>query len=88
MRYRLKDLLVGTSLVSFTLWVLILSVVPLGMFYGLLYIAIAIVIGWSAVKHRNKGWFAALLFAILLLSIPAWVFGSFWLCQKIGFFEP
>jgi hypothetical protein len=60
----------------------------MGLFFGTVYVAISLTIAWSALKFRCQGWRTGLLYALLTLTIPGWVLGSFWLCQKAGFFQP
>jgi hypothetical protein len=44
----------------------------------LVYVAFAVSILWSALRHRRDGWIAGFIFAILLLTIPLWVAGLIW----------
>lgn len=85
-QYKLKHMFLGTTFVSFMLWILVLSLAPLAILYGVFYFAIQITVGWSAIKHREPDWWAGVLYSALSLSIPLWVFGAFWLCQYLHFF--
>jgi hypothetical protein len=46
---------------------------PMGVAGGAAYIALALVLGWAALKHRRSGWAAGLLFAVLVITMPTWV---------------
>jgi hypothetical protein len=50
------------------------------------YIALSLIIGWSALQHRSAGWRTGFLFCVLTLTMPVWVLGSFWMCQMLGAF--
>ena len=44
----------------------------------LAYAAFVILIAWSAFRTSNPGWRSGLLLALLMATIPLWVFGMFW----------
>ena len=37
------------------------------------YVAFALVIAWSALRYRGKGWTSGALLALLLLTLPLWI---------------
>jgi ABC-type glycerol-3-phosphate transport system permease component len=43
------------------------------------YITLCVVMGYSAVRHRRKGWQVGLLLALLMLTLPVWTVGVMWL---------
>jgi hypothetical protein len=87
-RFRLNDLFIGTGLLSFALATFIVSVMPLGLTLSVFYMALSLTVGWSAWRHRKQGWRTGLVYAVLTLTIPLWVFGAFWLSQWLGLFPP
>jgi hypothetical protein len=63
----------GMSLfLTFIKWSLMLLVT-------LFYLIFAIAIGISVFKHQKESWGAGLFMASLLISLPLWVFGLYWL---------
>jgi hypothetical protein len=56
----------------------------MGLFAGAAYIALALILGWSALKYRRSGWGAGLLFGILVITLPAWVGALIYL---LGFWQ-
>lgn len=62
----------------FVVWVVFLAsprtVLPIGL---AVYLGIAIVLGCSALRHRNQGWVGGLLFALMLVTLPAWVIAGY-----------
>jgi hypothetical protein len=61
-----QDWVLGSAL-------LLMVFLPMGVAGGAAYIALALVLGWAALKHRCSGWGAGLLFAVLVITLPAWV---------------
>jgi hypothetical protein len=59
----------------------------LGPFLGCCYLVLAGVILVSAWKNRAQGWAVGLLLGFLLVSLPLWVMGLFYLTQWLGFFS-
>jgi len=51
----------------------------MGLLGGIAYIALGLVVGYSALKHRGEGWRSGALLALLILTLPGWVFGLLWL---------
>lgn len=46
----------------------------IGIFIGAaLYIACALAMMWSALRHRRSGWVSGAVLALLLLTLPLWV---------------
>ena len=84
----IKDILLSTSLLSLVLWMLIFALTPMGLAAGAAFIALAVIVAWSALKYRGKGWPSGIVFAVLSLTIPLWVFAAFWFCERLGFFAP
>ena len=80
-RFSLGEIIAGLALISFCIGVIcafkIHRVVELVVAGG--FIALCILIGWSAVKFRSKGWAAGLVLAVLLITIPIWVGLLLWL---------
>ena len=37
------------------------------------YVAFASLLGIKAIIHRKEGWVSALLFSLMLLSLPLWI---------------
>jgi hypothetical protein len=56
------------------LWLLSLLVPGLPAPVGVIvYVAIALAIGHSAIKYRSPGWISGILLAALLLTLPLWI---------------
>jgi hypothetical protein len=53
----------------------------MGLLLLAMYVCIVLAIGISAVRHREPGYRAGIIFAILMLTMPAWVLGLLWLFQ-------
>lgn len=51
----------------------------MGLAAGIAYIALTVMIGYSALEHRAEGWRTGVFLSILLLTLPAWIFGLIWL---------
>jgi hypothetical protein len=51
----------------------------MGTLAGCAYIALILIIGHSALKHRREGWWVGLALAIFLGSIFLWPFILNWL---------
>jgi len=47
-----------------------------------IYVGIILAVIVSAVRHRREGWRSGLFFALLLLTLPAWAMGIYWLLLK------
>ncbi|HEX5443059.1 MAG TPA: hypothetical protein VFW87_04480 [Pirellulales bacterium] len=54
------------------------SMIPIGPFFLLAYIAFAIAIARSAFQSRGKHWPLGVLLSVLLLTLPLWVGAMFW----------
>jgi hypothetical protein len=54
---------------------------PLGLLFLGIYVGIVLAIGLSALRHREPGYRSGIIFAILMLTMPAWVMALFWLYQ-------
>ena len=56
----------------------------MGLGAGAAYIALPVLIGLSALRHRQSGWGAGVLFAALVISLPAWVGAMILLFDRLG----
>jgi hypothetical protein len=54
----------------------------MGFLAGVAYLALALIILHSAVKHRQPGWISGVVFALGLLSLPLWVWLLVWMMQR------
>ncbi len=73
----------NTIIAILLLWVCITAATGVFIAPGLtLYVVFALAIGWSALRHRQRGWPWGLLLAALLLTIPAWVLGAYSLYER------
>jgi hypothetical protein len=45
----------------------------------LAYVVLALIVMWSSLKNRRKGWIFGLIFGILLLTLPLWIIGLIWI---------
>ena len=43
-----------------------------------IYVAFCLLVLWGAVRKRSEGWLSGVLLAIMLLTMPAWVMGMYW----------
>lgn len=56
------------------LWMLSRFMPSLPMLIGLVvYVAVALAIAHSSLKHRSTGWISGMLLAGLLLTLPLWL---------------
>jgi hypothetical protein len=70
-------------LVVLPVWLLFLVRPRIAMNVGVLvYLCFVTCIGWSAVRHRGKGWLSGILLALLLGTLPGWVGAMFGLYQS------
>ena len=53
----------------------------LGPFLCCCFLVLVGVVIWSAWKNRQQGWLVGLLFGCLLLGIPIWTMGAFYLIR-------
>ncbi|HEV3343420.1 MAG TPA: hypothetical protein VG125_23815 [Pirellulales bacterium] len=77
MRY--QHFLIGLSL----LWLVGLLVPGLPMPVGIIvYVAIGLAIAHSALKHRSTGWASGVLLAVLLLTLPLWIWAMYAIYER------
>ena len=66
-------------------WLVFLILPRTVLVVGLLvYIAIPILLAWSAIRYRSKGWIWGLLLALLLITFPHWVIVIYRLFELIS----
>lgn len=65
-------------------WIVVLGSVPMGLCAGAAYIALAVLTGTSALRHRRSGWVTGAFFAALLIPLPAWVGAMILLFDLLG----
>jgi hypothetical protein len=41
------------------------------------YLCFVLLIGWSSIRFRSRGWLCGILFAFLLATLPLWVLAMF-----------
>lgn len=64
------------------LWGMMLVAPPIALFLALVTLLVFLgTIAWSAVRHREHGWWAGLLFCAMIVTLPLWVTGANWLFQ-------
>jgi uncharacterized membrane protein len=62
----------------FLLWLAAFFVPGLPMPVGIIiYVVIALVIANSALKHRSAGWVSGVLLAVLMLTLPLWIWAMY-----------
>jgi hypothetical protein len=54
----------------------------MGFLAGLAYLALALIMLSSALKHRQAGWIGGVVFALGLLSLPLWVGLLIWMMER------
>lgn len=53
----------------------------MGPFLLCCYVVLVAAVIWSALRNRQQGWLVGLLFGLLLLGIPVWTMGAFYLIR-------
>ena len=65
-------------------WIVSPSILgQMGLLAVLTYLAFALALLWSAVRHRQQGWLVGAFFALLLLS-PALIFVAMMLYEQLN----
>jgi hypothetical protein len=72
--------------VAMILWLVFLVDVRLGLpAAAVAFLVFIVLILWSSIRRRQKGWVSGAIFGVLLLTLPAWVLGAAWLCGAFPF---